>query len=122
MEQFRRIAEREGALLGVLAIGVIALLTYQVFLHNPAQPHPAPSPTPLPLRDYQIVFTDGTTVRTHGHFIRGGEGFCSEIWKDGVVDTVICQPHVLVDVTGLPEPTGTANSKEKEESLANGCT
>lgn len=49
-----------------------------------------------PYREFQLTI-DGITYRGYGTEIHN-TGFCSELIKDGMVTTIICKPHMIVEV------------------------
>jgi hypothetical protein len=75
---------------------------------------------PLPLKSYNILLMGGEegvsklSLENMTHI--KSRGFCTEIWKEDVVDTVVCTPHIVSEVAPVvPSP-------KREETKINGST
>lgn len=89
-------------LLIVIGIGwvVTALATFAVltvaFPSKPATPHV--------FREYNLIlYPSGNKVGLQGDRIEAKDG-CSQVWKNGVVDTVVCLPHIITEREDSPQP------------------
>ena len=58
------------------------------------------NPPPM-VRDYKLMLSDGTIVMMKGTEIRGSS-FCTDVILGGRVDTRICMPHAITEVTLVP--------------------
>lgn len=74
---------------------------------------------PLPLKSYNILLMNGgkevpSKLGLDGMTHIRSRGFCTEIWKQDVIDTVVCTPHIVSEV----EPE--IETPKREEKQADG--
>lgn len=57
----------------------------------------APKPAPARMKTYNTVFmADMQRVTWQGTHITNN-GFCTNIWKGPVLDSIICTPHIITE-------------------------